>query len=129
MMLIGNDGGRICRYLVGISPHRAFHITGIGVSILCDTALTSDLTEPTDMRSYRRFQSRRGKIAQRSMAWTPKKNLRLFPAVPNLKLAPGTQCCFQEYGELSRGTILLGYRNAAETRIRYADARAASPTL
>jgi hypothetical protein len=42
-------------------------------SILCDTALASDLTEPADMRSHKRFQSRRGKIAQRFMALHPSR--------------------------------------------------------
>lgn len=31
----GNDGARMCRYPVGVSSHRAFHVTGMG-AILYD---------------------------------------------------------------------------------------------
>jgi hypothetical protein len=39
-MWIGSDGARIWRYLVGVSSHRAFHVTGMGVSLpLCRQSL------------------------------------------------------------------------------------------
>jgi hypothetical protein len=31
-MCIGDDGPGMCRYLAGVSPYRAFHVTGTGVN-------------------------------------------------------------------------------------------------
>jgi hypothetical protein len=37
-MLIGSYGARMCRYLGGVLPHRAFHVTGMGFSRCSPTA-------------------------------------------------------------------------------------------
>jgi hypothetical protein len=33
-MWIMSDVALMCRYLAGVSPHRAFHVTGMGVTVL-----------------------------------------------------------------------------------------------